>query len=302
METYYKNNPNKYGMRVTLIDSKSSALPSYSISSLDKAIKSIHENRTCDDTGSVFIDICDSVGLEKFIRGEENTKTHQNASTENGESFCGTKDMDESLDILRNGDEEILASIRKDVKETVDANSSLVEAPFGVKRSTEGMFFDVGLYLSGEPEAFYQQADELVKDKVVIFNVLAGYKSGTNEKDVRDNIVKILSAVNILEMSGYSVGVTYHWTAMTDSDYNNLFSRYAVKSPRQSLNLRRLIGAAHPGFFRRIVFRLQELGKADSFGYGVEVQYRHDVGDMFQLEDIPENVEEIINKVTSEKK
>ena len=264
---YYKKSPTEYGMINVIISDNDKPFKLAENEDVQKGIEKMH-NRYSTGAGMLYTKIKSSFQLEKWLNDEMQTSTDQNSSKSGDDGFTASDSIEHALDILKNGDPDMLKQIEDEAKEKVAEHFNLINKPIGVERDVEGMFFDVGLHLEGEPEAFFKSSDELVRDKCMTIDVLANYSCNTSASRIQRNIVNLMAAIQILEMSGHRIGINMWWISKQDDGYSNSAISYAVKGQRQALNVRRLVGTAHPSFFRRLVFRIRELTNTADYGYG----------------------------------
>jgi hypothetical protein len=137
----------------------------------------------------------------------------------------------------------------------IDKVTSLVER----ERTTydvTGRDFDVSMYLSGEPEHWYDFETLITEGQStrIIRMVINGFVSCGVDTDViiaRGSAIAALIAT--LEVSGFRVEVTHH------TPFKRIGFRTIIKSADQPLDLDRLIFAVgHPSMFRRLMFSALE--------------------------------------------
>lgn len=261
-----------------------------------------HVKKSCgkkdEDHNNYIIELGNVYCLKELIEAEKNTVTHRRSSDEGSHEFTGTKNMEESLDIAINGVEELNKEIAKQSKKMVLELKKEMQADHDIKRDVEGMYFDTGLYLSGEPEPFYQSNDTLIPDRCLDVHIMASYSASVEQEDMQEALVRIVAAVSVLELSGYRVAVHLWWLSITDCNYNGAMTYKLSKDYTQPFSIPRLVGAMHPGFFRRIIFRIRELFGADHEGYGTAMHIEYGrVDKVFYLDRMPETLEAIIEQI-----
>lgn len=296
----FNNNPRNYGISYTTVEQNQKIPANFGTPQMQDMMQSKHESRE-DEHGSLMIDINSSVKLSEFIQDEMDTDTDKRESIEEGSGFSKTEDIDDALRILNEGEKDILEKVKKKSEDIVAKNTDLMPVPFGVQRDVEGNYFDVGLHLAGEPEAFYKERDQMVADKVVTVHIQSSYLGHVSGDDVIENVIVMLAAIRIMEIAGYSVGINLYWLSRNhhSGEKRNFFCRYRIKSPKEPLNLQRLVGTAHPGFFRRILFRVKELTDCDPSGYGSSLE---GFSDAFEIDKISKDVKKIIKQAIGEEK
>lgn len=291
----YQHDPHEYGMRLQFFNKQTEflSLPNRMPPNQKKKMLSRADRKD----GAYFIEIGDLYQFEDWIRAEENTDTKERESYNNGKSFAGTSSVEESLQIAHDGDPAIIKYVQEQAKQILLEKKDMIDAPYDVHRDVEGLFHDVGLYLMGEPESFYNEKNTLIPDKCLDVHLVCSYNCNIDEDDVKENIKYIVAAISVLEMSGHRVAVHAWWHSHQESGHpnNNIYKQ--IKDYRQPMNLAMLVGISHPGFFRRLTFRIKELMGADDWGYG------HSYGKMdnctFDLGQDVDGVEEALEMIKS---
>ena len=291
----YQHDPAGYGMRLQFFDGKTQflSLPERMPPNQKKKMLSRADRKD----GAYFIEIGDLYQFEAWLGEEKNTKTTNTESSDNGASFCGSDSIEHSLQIAREGDPEIVKYVQEHSQRILMEKKEMIDAPYDVHRDVEGLYHDVGLYLMGEPESFYNEKDTLIPDKCLDVHLVCSYNCSTDEDDVKNNIKYIVAAISVLEMSGHRVAVHGWWHSAQDSGHANNNIYKLIKDYRQPMNLATLVGITHPGFFRRLTFRIKELMGADDWGYGTSYG-KHD-NCTFDLSEDLDSIEEALEMIKS---
>lgn len=126
----------------------------------------------------------------------------------------------------------------------------------------QGMGFDVGTYLSGQPECWVR-FDHVKARKVIKILFDCGASGGISGSVMRARGAAVASLIELLEFSGFGVElVAMPMNAsevMDDPKTKRLDARVLVKPATQKLDMARIMFAcAHPAFLRRIGFRVME--------------------------------------------
>ena len=247
--------------------------------------------------GSVFINIGSMYQFNDWMLGEMETNTNRRESIEEGSGFSGARDLPHSLQIGRDGDQEIIDYVLKEASRILIDSKEMIDAPYDVHRDVEGLYHDVGLYLMGEPESWYNEKNTLIPDKCLDVHVQCVYPGRIDKDDVKEQLKYIVAAVSVLEMSGHRVAVHAWWCSAQDDTPNSNFYK-KVKDYRQPMNLAAIVGITHPAFYRRSIFRLKELTGTDDLGYGYAIQTEHKrIKGMLYLDGDAGSVEDVIKKV-----
>lgn len=182
--------------------------------------------------------------------------------------WSGSKSFEEAMKMLEDPDPEIIQKVNEKAKKAHLDYMSKEKAMFDVSRAETGEYIDVGLFMQGEPESFYQARDEFIPDKVLHLNVVSNYSAGVQSSEIIEALINLSAAILVLETKGYRVGINVVWTADYCRDDFSYFINHELKSPRGPLNIPKLVAVTHPSFFRRGIFRVQEMFRVATLGYG----------------------------------
>lgn len=294
------NDPKDYDISLQWIDrtDKFVAFPVRTPKKLrDSIIKVSHQSGV---DGSYVAQIGNIYRFIDWIKAEANTPTRRNESDDRDQNhWTGSRSLEHSCEIAIEGEQEINDYVKKESRRILMETKNLATAQFGVERDVEGMYYDVGLYLSGEPEAFYNTADQLIPDRCLDVHIEAVYSAHVDVDHVREQIKNLVAAIASLELSGYRVAVHIWWNTTTDDGYPAGTLTKCLKEHRQPINIPMLVGVTHPAFMRRLDFRVMELLGADCGGYGQCFEHnghKHSK-EIFYLSSDLGTTEEIIKKL-----
>ena len=127
-----------------------------------------------------------------------------------------------------------------------------------LRRSVTGAFPNVGAYLAGAPDSMYQVSSKAAQGRPYVHLYLPVSYSAFIEADTAFNKgCAMVAMIDALEAAGCRVAVTLTFkSAMTGG---TVVDRVRVKDYADRLDIDQLIfTAAHPAFFRRIMFALIE--------------------------------------------
>ena len=231
--------------------------------------------------------------FRKFLVDNEGVKTLYRSSHNTGE-WSGIETWEDFIRYLKEGDKE-----SQKMKKMTHLHINKLKQ-FDIKVSewvydVEGMFFDVGAVLMGEPEAWLQEVN-VTDEKFVTLNINASFTSNVNTSTVRENAAKLLALSVALEKSGIRTEINMNYRSRNVEKGGKSVSNVITKGKAldEPLNYKKLAILLSPQFFRRGVFRVRELeyGKTLNYGYGHSKGLKGHI----QLSDT-EKVDELINDV-----
>lgn len=302
-EKYFQNDPEEFGMSYDYFPSNQHLPKIHQLGNLHSHMQSVHSRHDDGDYNNrctFFLDIRSLQGISGWIQKEMNTRTDFNSSKDPSYGFSQSNSLEHALEILEKGDNDLFKNVEGRSREKTKDFVAKSPLGIGISRDVEGMYFDTGLYLQGEPEAFFQQENELVNMKMITVHIDGSYNSGVESHEVVEAMVTLIAAINVLELSGHRVAVKLWWLSTRNSDDRNVMNAYhfEVKGHREHMNIQRMIGVFHPAFFRRIIFRIDELFNLAVSGYGRAFDYNNRGTNVVAIEDlIGEDVEEVIERI-----
>ena len=138
-------------------------------------------------------------------------------------------------------------------------------------RSVAGMFPNVGAHIAGAPNAMYRVSKKTARSRPYVhMHLPIGYLGGVDADTAFNRGCAMVAVVDALEIAGCRVRVTLmRVTRLSTGRFN---ARFEVKGYGDKLDIDQLIfTAAHPAFYRRLIFALQErseFGEVRTGGYG----------------------------------
>ena len=213
----------------------------------------------------------------RYLEKNESTKTNQFNSHETNPyrtEWTKSANFEEALEVIRTGNAEIMAGLKKAVKIEVDnLAKELMSEPESYVNDVCGLFFDIAKVIEGEPEAWLREPWDKQKKPRISIPIMGNYGSGFDSNKAIANASKIIALVKALEDAGVEVELTMFFGAEGMS--NGGKKRHGatdimVKNFDESFNWKKLSAMLHPSFFRRVIFRERELlfPKTLSGGYG----------------------------------
>ncbi len=209
--------------------------------------------------------------FKKFMTSNTDQKRDDDSDSSRSEGmWSGTKTWATYLDLLNDGDKELIASIKTNTKKAVaDLSKRYKDVINNYKFDVTGQFFDVGLVLSGVPESWLEpEIDEEEITKIDL--VLDGAFHASFDKDTLSrNISRILAMVKILEDNGVEVGIklisgNQSWDGAHRED---LVVLTHIKNYDEPINFKKITSLLTPAYHRRGIFKIIEM-QADRVGNG----------------------------------
>lgn len=204
---------------------------------------------------------------------------NKNSSHDGSEDFTGTRSWGEAMNLYRFGYVDILPEIKKG---TAQVGKSYAALP------RNKIVTDVVGYVPHVPNSILNLPNSMIATKKVPQKVKAisiTYAITANCNEDAKNFIKagvaILSAINMLELSGIRVNLNvcfYYASASHGNKSEQAFGTIKLKDYREHLDIQKLcFPLAHPSFFRRFGFRWLETcegltHKDWAFGYGTQLE------------------------------
>jgi len=205
--------------------------------------------------------------------------SHTSSMRADDDDFSGSRDYDHFQDIITNGDAEVMNAIKVDTKKQIAELGKKYEEQFTrYKFDVTGEFFDVGLVLTGVPEAWLEpEITEIEKVRVEL--VINGtFSAGVDKKTIIKSTSRILAMAKILEDHDVQVKIKIvSLISGFSSTVNDLAVATDVKDYDEPINYKKCSALLSPTYLRRGMFKVMELvgglGLYGSYGspkYNVE--------------------------------
>lgn len=231
-----------------------------------------------------------------------------NLSSSNGTyGFTGTENMNEALQVLKDG--------WKQGAEKIEAKLKLANTEFQNKTcmkneySVAGFQASVPRYLQGIPQNMINQKRIVKKVPVITIVKNICYGQNTTTTQIIENSVKALQIVQKIESQGIRVNLDVISVSRM-KEYHVL--RVRIKNAGERLNVSKIaFPMAHPSMLRRLEFRSIEVAKELTDkrwtpSYGVAVGYEYEINQFLKpteyllnnfIPDINRAIEEINAKI-----
>lgn len=217
--------------------------------------------------------------LTEFSCYLDNRKTkpgRNNESSNDGESFSGTKSYEEAYNLFKYGDESLLSKIKREINK-VDISKVIgnVNNKLKYEGRVYGVVPNVPIYLKGLPINMINPERTIPNNRIVNIILTVGVPWYITKEDIMETGAIYLNVLDLLEKRGYRVNLYVADT--TESCGNNSISCIRVKTDREPLNLKKIcFPIAHPSMLRRIFFRYDEVNDGNfdvtHNGYGKAMQ------------------------------
>ena len=191
------------------------------------------------------------------VMKEPSISSRDNSSQTGSLDFTGTNSFEESTDLMINGDDDSYEMIVR-MRKITDA---LFKYDKGLKqkhiKDVEGYMPNVPSAVKGLPNSMISVRTEYVAKKVIdVF-----YNSSMNAGNEADNLAYrgalLLSAIQTLEMRGYSVNLYIGEVCVNEGKY--IGHAIKVKSSSDRLNAYKLAYyLVNPSYLRRTAFKISE--------------------------------------------
>ena len=235
----------------------------------------------------------DSIGsLKSFLGKHEDIVAEYSSSKNTGYikvEDTGTNNFEEAMEMLSTGNPEIMKGLKNAVKHEIDKlNQELMTKPTGFKKDVEGLFFDVGLLMSGEPECWFKKPTKKTEKPKLDIYVLANYGYRTLASEIIKNSAKVIAVIKALEDAGIDVSMKMLF-ASESVYYGKVgeITTVTAKGYGETFNWAKISAMLHPSFYRRIQFRVREINSVNirkklrgGYGYSLKVVHVKEL-DMF---------------------
>jgi len=211
-------------------------------------------------------------GLKLWMQeNQNNPQSHKQRSCtrDNGNGWHGTDSIQEWYDVMQKGDKKVMKVI-KEAKEKTD-KKLMNTVISGYRFDVEGLFFDIGKVLSGEPECWLKPLKE-DEPQEIILKISTSANEDISAERIAQGAGEILGIVNKLEQDGFRVKLE-NWLfseRVTKNGAYNHLTIVTVKDFNDTINYAKMSAIVSPSLQRRGVFMLREqmLGQRMARGYG----------------------------------
>lgn len=207
-----------------------------------------------------------------FKRKNNDVMEYEHSSEKKDEEFTGTKNMDEAIDLLRNGYSKPLERIKKSL-ETVKAKSNTNVQKNRPSLGVVGYAPCVPNAILNLPQSMISTDRVPMKSKIITMYYSPSVSASVENKIIIEAGIAVLRILNELELHGYRVKLEVECIGSYENDEFATAS-INVKGWREHIDIKKLaFPLVHPSFLRRLGFRwletvpsLSEDGFSDGYG------------------------------------
>lgn len=207
----------------------------------------------------------------------------QHHSTRQGrKDFTGTNTYEEAVSLFENGYKDVLPQIKEGLEKNIRATGNH-ERRF-VRNGVVGYAPNVPNAIQGLPNSMIYTEKQIQKVKAVSIFYSPTANCGTRVETFIKSGICVLSAINILELSGVRVNLNViMFNAANDSETEGTRVSVKVKDYREHMDVLKLcFPVVHPSLFRRFGFKWLETSPGITEG-GWAGTYGHHCPKMYNL-------------------
>lgn len=188
-----------------------------------------------------------------------NPAMRDNYSSEKGsELFTGTRNWDEAVELFEDGYTDVLGEIKFGISKNIRATQNQPRRM--IKTGVVGYAPHVPNAINGLPNSMIYTEKQIQKIKAVTIYYSPTENCNVDVKTFIKSGVTMLSAINILELSGVRVNLNVvFFNGINDGETEGSFGTVKVKDFREQMDVRKLcFPVVHPSLFRRFGFKWLE--------------------------------------------
>lgn len=191
----------------------------------------------------------------------DNDKWKPSSRKQSKDGWAGAETWEESKDRAVSGWKEGLDKIRETQAGVEENLPGTPKKKFQPTNSLSGGSVDIGRYLQGEPDCFRSVKKQKTGQRQVDIAFNCTVSGGVDTDTIFKRGAAIVKLIEKLEKSGASVRLTMVTHNTKGGEWQ---AEITVKEPKQRLELEKLAWClCSPGFFRRLIFALEEAEDKD---------------------------------------
>lgn len=178
------------------------------------------------------------------------------SSQKNGNKrFSGTNSWNEAVELFENGYTDVLEQIKSGIQKNVKATQTQTRRI--VRTGVVGYAPHVPNAINGLPNSMIYTEKQAQKIKAITIYYAPTENCGVEAETFIKSGIAMLSAINILEMSGVRVNLNVvFFNGANDTETEGSFGTVKVKDFREHLDVQKLcFPVVHPSLFRRFGFK-----------------------------------------------
>jgi len=194
------------------------------------------------------------------------------------ESFAGTTNLPEAINLLRYGWDDGTNQLNEKLKVNIQTqNKKSLRSEYNIA----GGNACVARYLQGVPQNMINQRLIEKKNKIITLSKCISWKGSVSAKEILEESTKLIQLILNLESQGYRVNCNIiDVTCLESYPIDSVVTKIKIKNSSERLNIHRMSFALiHPSMLRRIIFKLIENDEhiynkqRYSIGYGMPVYF-----------------------------
>ena len=214
----------------------------------------------------------------KYLEVHKDVVSSGDTSDTGSYNFTQTNNLAEAIAMLKTGSPKIEAGLKDSVKHAIaELQKEINSEPQGYVADVQGLFFDIAKVVEGDPEAWYREPWDKTRKPKISVPIMGTYPGRFNSEDAIKNASAIIALIKAMEDKGIEVELYMMFlTKGMYADGRHDCVTITIKGYNESFNWRKLSAMLHPSFFRRCLFRYNEIeaGKDLVEGYGGDYQPR----------------------------
>ncbi len=234
-----------------------------------RGLETLRKEKEADWTSSSF----DSLAkFTKYLEINKDVVAAEDHSETASYKFSQTHNLAEAIAMLKTGSPKIEEGLKNSVSHAIaELKKELDSEPQGYVADVQGLFFDVVKVVEGDPEAWYREPWDKTRKPRISVPIMGTYPGVFNTDKAIENASNIIALIKAMEDKG--IEVELYMMFITKGMYNDGTSdcvTITIKGYSESFNWRKLSAMLHPSFFRRCLFRYNEIeaGMDLKYNYG----------------------------------
>ena len=243
--------------------------------------------------GDKVLDFKSLYQFKKYMTDNKDFNEASSSESMNYGNWSGVGSYDKYLELLDNGDEKVMDKIKIATHNAVKTLQERYEEVLtNYKFDVTGQFYDIGLVLTGVPEAWLEPEIEEQSKPQVELVINGTFPDGTNLDLIVKNAGRVLGMAKVLEDHGVEVKIKQ---VLSISNYNssnreaNLYVMVDIKDYDEPLNYKKCSALMSPTFLRRGGMKIMEIEAGYDLrgGYGSKLDVNGHI-DLLKTEKVNE--------------
>ena len=204
-----------------------------------------------------------------------------NSSMSKGNSWYGTEDFDEALDLILRPNKDLTGKLKLDIENIENKIKNNLQKKGLLTKwiiedyhyNVEGIELDIGKLIEGDPNCYLVPN---IKYKDHFYDLHLNYivSSVTSTEVVAEALSKVVSVIKQLDERGYKLRIFATGVSKrTTTSGRSLIQSTIIKHYDELLCINKLARVLHPSFQRRLSFKFRE----DKYGKDLNSEYGQSV-------------------------